>query len=63
MADRTTAASVNLTLDGTLDDYRVRPGAMRWVPPEQAAAIRAAVREGRTAKPKTLRTRQEAARG
>lgn len=35
---------VALTLDGSLDDHGVRPGAMRWMPPEHAAARRDAVR-------------------
>ncbi|RLK13305.1 hypothetical protein DER29_4322 [Micromonospora sp. M71_S20] len=37
-----TPEHVALTLDGSLDDYGVRPGAMRWMPPEKAAAFRAA---------------------
>ncbi|MBM0201797.1 hypothetical protein JNW90_00840 [Micromonospora sp. STR1s_5] len=35
-------SSTALTLDGSLDDYGVRQGAMRWVPPERATAVRAA---------------------
>ncbi|MCX5070881.1 hypothetical protein OOJ91_34095 [Micromonospora lupini] len=38
----TAGSSTALTLDGSLDDYGVRSGAMRWVPPERAAAVRAA---------------------
>jgi len=34
------ADHIALTLDGAVDDYTVSAHAMRWMPPEQAAAVR-----------------------